>query len=109
MVARGVGCVGVLFLLASAALPAGDERAGGPSQEKPDGAPLRLGNARFANLGRVFALAYSADSRLLAGGAWDGSIRVWEAASAKELLLLHEHKGPVRKLAFSRDGKWLAS
>ena len=64
MVARGVGCVGVLFLLASAALPAGDERAGGPSQEKPDGAPLRLGNARFANLGRVFALAYSAEKVL---------------------------------------------
>jgi WD domain, G-beta repeat len=45
----------------------------------------------------------------VAGGAWDGSIRVWEASTGKELVRFHEHKGPVRKLVFSHDSQWLAS
>jgi hypothetical protein len=61
------------------------------------------------NVGRLFAVAFSPDSRLLAGGAWDGSVRVWDVPTGKELLHLDRHQGPVRRVVFSPDGKWLAS
>ncbi len=99
---RSVSCLCLLGLTAFAPLPAGEKDA------RP-GKPVRLGSARIANHGRVFALAYSADGRLVAGGAWDGSIRVWQAATGKQLAVLHEHRGPVRRLAFSHDGQDLAS
>ena len=76
MFTRYLPCVCVLFPVAANSLTA---------QDKPLQDPVRLGSARFANLGRVFAIAYSDDGRLLAGGAWDGSIRVWETATAKPL------------------------
>lgn len=107
MFSQCVPCVCVLFLIAASPAIAGDKKSG--QAEKDTAAPVRLGSARFSNLGRVFAVAFSNDSRLVAGGAWDGSIRVWEAATGKELCQLHEHKGPVRKVVFSPDGKWLAS
>jgi RNA polymerase sigma factor (sigma-70 family) len=80
-----------------------------PAEDLPPGARARFGTARFLNIGRVFAVTYSPDGRLLASGAWDGSIRLWKAATGKELLVLDAHKGPVQKLAFSPDGKLLAS
>jgi hypothetical protein len=98
---RTLPCLGLVLLSALAPLTAGETA--------PPQAPQRLGSARFANLGRVFTVAFSADGRLVAGGAWDGSIRVWETATGKEMHQLHEHKDPVRRLAFSSDGRWLAS
>jgi WD40 repeat protein len=109
MITHCVASIGILALMASTLLPAGELRGGHPADGDPGAAPVRLGTARFSNLGRVFALAFSSDGRLLASGAWDGSIRVFEIATGKQRLLLHEHAGPVRKLAFSRDGHWLAS
>ena len=80
-----------------------------PAEDLPAGARARLGSARFLNFGRVFGLAYSPDGRLLASGAWDGSIRIWSTTTGKEQLLLDAHKGPVQQLVFSPDGKLLAS
>jgi hypothetical protein len=101
MVTRSLPSLGLLLVSAIVPLTAGETA--------PPPAPQRLGSARFANLGRVFTVAFSGDSRLVAGGAWDGSIRVWETATGKELHQLHEHRDPVRRLAFSPDGRWLAS
>jgi hypothetical protein len=61
------------------------------------------------NVGRLFAVAFSPDGRLLAGGGWDGSVRLWDVTTGKELLRLDRHRGPVRRVVFSPDGKWLAS
>jgi hypothetical protein len=109
MLPRCVHCAGVAVLIVTAPLTAGEKQSDRPMVALSTAAPVRLGNARFANVGRVFALAYSPDGRLVAGGAWDGSIRVWEAATAKELHCLAEQKGPIRKLAFSHDARCLAS
>jgi RNA polymerase sigma factor (sigma-70 family) len=80
-----------------------------PAESLPAGARARLGQERFLNIGRVFALAYSPDGRHLASGAWDGSLRLWNTATGKEQHLLNAHQGPVQHLAFSPDGRVLAS
>jgi WD40 repeat protein len=46
---------------------------------------------------------------LLAAGAEDGSIRLWKVGSWEEQSPLHWHKRLVTALAFSPDGRWLAS
>jgi WD40 repeat protein len=52
-------------------------------------------------------VAFSPDGRLLAGGGED--VRVWHAATGKELCRFRGHQGSVRSVAFLPNGKALAS
>jgi dipeptidyl aminopeptidase/acylaminoacyl peptidase len=80
-----------------------------PKPALPAGAAAQLGSARFENLGLAFAVAFAPDGKALAAGAWDGSVRVWEVATGKELCRCEEHEGWVKAVAFSPDGKILAT
>ena len=55
-----------------------------------------------------FRVAFSPDGRLLAS-AHGGSIRLWDWESGTELRVLQGHEGFVWSVAFSHDGKTLAS
>jgi WD40 repeat protein/serine/threonine protein kinase len=59
--------------------------------------------------GSVHSLAFSPDGKRLASAGNDGTVRIWDTKSGKELLTLKKHTGPVLGLAFSPDGKRLAS
>ncbi len=63
--------------------------------------PLRL-TLRHSRY--VFAVAVSADGRVISGGE-DGTVRVWELDSGRELRRLEGHAGPVRAVAVSADGR----
>jgi hypothetical protein len=78
------------------------------SDTLPAGAVARLGTSRFLNYGRLFSVAFSRDGKLLAGGAWDGTVRIWDVNSGKQFYLFHDQNGPVRAVAFSPDGKLFA-
>jgi hypothetical protein len=53
-------------------------------------------------------LVFSGDGRLLASS--DGSVlHVWEVATGKELCTFRGHRGEIRSLAFSANGRRLAS
>jgi WD40 repeat protein len=54
-------------------------------------------------------VAYSPDGRRLASAAWDGTVKVWDAANGQELLPLNGHTETVRNVAYSPDGRRLAS
>src|SRR5262249_58139316 len=51
----------------------------------------------------------SADGQWLACGGTDGTVRLWETASGKEVLRRPGHEFWIMSLAFSPDGRTLAS
>ena len=57
----------------------------------------------------ISVVAFAPDSRLLASGSTDNTIRLWDATTGTELRALKGHTRPVLSLAFTRDGSVLAS
>jgi WD40 repeat protein len=56
----------------------------------------------------VSAVAYSPDGGRLATGSWDGSVRVWDAATGRQQGLL-EVGSPAYAVSFSPDGRFLVT
>jgi len=56
-----------------------------------------------------FCITFSPDSRFLAVGNWDKSVRVYNTSSGKVVAHLVGHQDHVNGLAFTPDGKKLAS
>ena len=57
----------------------------------------------------VWALAFSADGKMLASGSQDKTVQLWDIEKRSKLASLEAHKGWITALAFSADGKTLAS
>src|SRR5262249_40851586 len=54
-------------------------------------------------------VAFSAEGRRLATGSNDRAIRIWDAATGQELLVLKGHVWGIHSVCFSPDGKRVAS
>lgn len=57
----------------------------------------------------VFSIAFSSDSKLLASGGIDSSVRLWDVNSGKQTALLQGHEKSVVCVGFTPDGATLLS
>lgn len=57
----------------------------------------------------IFSLAWSPDSRLLATGEDDGTIRIWNIETRQNMITFSDHRETVNTLDWSEDGRLLAS
>ncbi len=72
----------------------------------PPGATARFGSIRWRITSAIRAVAVSPNSKLIAAVNMDGKVAVWEKANGR---LVHEIPGSVASVAFSPDGKYLAT
>jgi WD40 repeat protein len=102
----GIGAAIAILLVA-----AGNSGQVGLSQ----GQPVRT---LTGHTNQVFSVAFSPDGRLLASGSCgkvenyscvQGEIKLWEVASGREVRTLRGHTDYVFSVAFSPDGRLLAS
>jgi WD40 repeat protein len=57
----------------------------------------------------VISVSWSPDGKRLASASFDGTVKVWDAASGYEALTLRGETFIVRSVAWSPDGQRLAS
>ncbi|HKB42046.1 MAG TPA: sigma-70 family RNA polymerase sigma factor, partial [Gemmataceae bacterium] len=99
-------------LRAAADRPQGQVKAATDAQGDPlpPGAVGRLGTVRFRHASCVRAFALSPNGKILAAGEMsDHAITLWDAETGKQMRRLEGHTGEVSALAFTPDGKTLAS
>jgi WD40 repeat protein/DNA-binding SARP family transcriptional activator len=58
---------------------------------------------------RIRSVCFSPDSRLLASGSEDQTVRLWDILTGQHLSTLQGHTGQVWTVSFSPDGRLLAS
>jgi eukaryotic-like serine/threonine-protein kinase len=57
----------------------------------------------------VTRVAFDAKGKRIASSSYDGTIKIWDAATGQELTTLTGHNGRLEGVAFSRDGERVAS
>jgi WD40 repeat protein len=75
-----------------------------------DAGPVPAGNLALLRFGvaEPRSLAFSHDGKTLATGSGN-TVRMWDTATGKELVLADGHRGPISAIGVSGDGKTLLS
>src|SRR5947208_87950 len=102
------GAVALLLPTLGLAAPVGPT-ADAAADPLPKGAVLRVGSTHLRHAASAINVVFAPDGKSLASSGNDGLVRLWDAATGKEIRRFEGHKGNVDGLAFSPDGKTLLS
>src|SRR5439155_2048287 len=75
----------------------------------PPGVLLRLGTVRFRQGDVIHPVVFAADGKSLASAGYDGTVRLWDRATGKELLRLGGADTKLGTVALSPDGRTVAA
>jgi RNA polymerase sigma factor (sigma-70 family) len=94
--------------------PAGRSRAARRTSDRhgdplPPGALARLGTIRLRHGGAITCFAFGPTGKRLATGGQDRTVAVWDTAGGREVARFTGHRTGVEAVAFSADGRLLAS
>jgi len=85
------------------------KKAGGGDKDKAPAELVAVLAGEGRKLPQVVGVAISPDGKTLAACAVDGTVKLWDLASAQCRRTVKAHQGTCRCVAFSPDGKLLAS
>ena len=68
-----------------------------------------LGIARMRHGDHVNAVVFSPDGGRLATASKDSTVKIWDLGNGREIRTYRGSKDPVRAIAWSKDGRWIAS
>lgn len=96
-------------------LPDGQSMVSGPHRgtlrlwRVSDGSQLRTPDLK--NISSLEEVAFSPERQILATVSWDDNktVRLWQISDGEPVGILQGHTEQVESIAFSPDGKWLAS
>jgi WD40 repeat protein len=74
----------------------------------PPGVVARLGSPKMRHGGRIHCLAFSPDGKTIATGGDDAVVRLWDAATGKQLRVSKRFSNPVASVSYHPKGKTLA-
>jgi WD40 repeat protein len=75
----------------------------------PPSALARIGTLRWQHESGIACVRFAPDGSCIASGGYDGTVRLWDMETGKELRQLRGHLMDIRDLAFAPDSKILAS
>lgn len=78
------------------------------AQELPPGAFARLGSTALRHPERPLSLAFRAGTAELASLGSDGTVRIWDTKTGKELHSLRKKDSQANRMALSANGTFLA-
>ena len=70
---------------------------------------FRLRKIFLGHTDRVASVSFSANGQILATGSYDGSARLWDVATGKEIYRLEDHGRVINSVSFSPNGQILAT
>jgi RNA polymerase sigma factor (sigma-70 family) len=94
---------------ADAKPPAVEAKADTDDTQLPAGAVARFGSPRLRHGNWVYDVCFSPDGKRIASVGQDAALRMWDAATGKQLFIVRREKGDFGRVCFAPGGRSLVT